>query len=130
MAAPQIGTYAGITHLDHQDEPLDRRHKRIANAALDDLQRGRVNWVLAVTLSAGVGASSTTVAADSVTPGCQVSLDALTPEAAALRGKVWITAAGRQPGAPSAPTQTGRLTLNHPVLNSGVVATFRCSVKG
>jgi hypothetical protein len=128
MAVPQIGPYAAVTRLDSQDEPLDRRHKRIANRALDDLQNGRVNWVLAVTLA--TGASSTTVAADSITATCQVSLDALTPEAAALRGKVWVTAAGRQPGSPSAPTQTGRLTFNHPVLNSGVVATFRCSVKG
>jgi hypothetical protein len=128
LSVPQTGVYKGVAHLDKQDEPLDRQHKRAVNADLDDIKSGRVNWVLIVTLA--TGATTTQVAADSVTPSCQVSMDATTPEAAALLGKVWLTFAGRQPGTPWGSTQTGRLIFSHPVLRSGVVATFRCSVKG
>lgn len=128
MAVPAIGTFANHAKFDRQDEPLDRSHKRSVNNKLDSIMAGRVNWVLMFTLA--TGASSTVVAADTITPNCQVSLDPMTPQAAALVGKIWISQVDRQPGAPSNPTQTGRLTLEHPVLNSGVVATFRASVKG
>jgi hypothetical protein len=128
LSGPQIGAYPRPRRHDLEGRSSDVAHKRDTIRTLGEVIAGRVNWVLQLTLA--TGATSTVVAADTITPGCQVSLDPMTPQAAALMGKVWLPQVDRQPGSPSAPTQTGRLIVQHPMLNSGVVATFRASVKG
>lgn len=128
MTVPQIGTYATVAKFNKPDPASDLAHKNAVNAKLDQIQAGKVNWVYQVTLQ--TGSTTTVVPGDTVTPSCHVSLDALTPEASALKGKVWAVQTDRLPGSPSGATQVGTLTLEHPVLNSGVNAVFRLSVKG
>lgn len=125
--AQVLGTFPGIKHWDTA-QVQEMTFRREVARRLADFLVGRVNWVLVFTLATGV--TTTVVPADTITPNCEVSLDPLTPEAAALMGKVWATAANRVPGSPSDPTQIGQLTLNHPVILGGVVATYRASVKG
>jgi hypothetical protein len=116
--------------LTRQELP-DIVHKREVARKIDAVvNRGAVNWVAEGTLSAGAGATTTTFEHDAVTTDSQISLHALTPEAAALLGKCWITLADLVPGVAWSGSEVGKFTVRHPALLSGVVATFRFSIKG
>lgn len=110
-------------------EEQDLGHKRGVKRGLASITRGgQVNWVVEGTLA--TGATSTTFTLDSVTSKSQVSMHPLTPEAAAIQPKCWITAAGLVPGTAFTTSSVGQFTVQHPALLGGVVATFRFSVKG
>lgn len=113
----------------HELPESDLAHRREVARRLEAVvKRGGVEWVSEVTLA--TGATTTTFTDERTSTDSQVSLHPMTPEAAALVGKVWIGAADLVPGVPWGATQVGQITINHPNLTAGVVATFRSSTKG
>ncbi len=113
----------------HELPESDLAHRREVARRLDGVvKRGTVEWVTEFTLATGT--TSTTVTDERVSSDSQISLHPLTPEAAALLGKVWIQASGLVPGTAWSASPVGQFTVNHPNLSGGVVATFRSSCKG
>lgn len=94
------------------------------------ISRGAVDWTGEVTLTADGASTSTTVTDERITTDSQLSLQPTTPEAAALVGKVWIDPANITPGTAWSGSEIGTLTVSHPPLVVGVVATFRICIKG
>jgi hypothetical protein len=116
------------TREDSTDEAT-LAHKRGVKRALANIARdGKVNWVLEGTLVTGT--TSTVFTSDSVSTKAQISISPVTPEAAALLGKVWIPSATLVPGNAFSGSPVGKFTVQHPNLLPGVVATFRFCVKG
>lgn len=113
----------------HEGSDSDTAHRREVRQRFQDMvTKGSVQWVNEFTLA--TGATSTTVNDPRVTTDSQISLMPLTPEAAALQGKVYIAAAGLTPGTESSSSRVGQFVVTHPNLLAGVVATFRSSCKG
>ena len=113
----------------HELPENDLSHKREVGRRLDAvIKRGSVEWVGEFTLA--TGATSTTITDERVSTDSQISLMPVTPEAAALLGKVWIETAGLIPGTAWTATKIGTFVVKHPNLLSGVVATFRSCCKG
>lgn len=118
--------------LTRQELPNnDLSFRREVGRRIDGIQiRGDVQWCQQVTLTADGAATTTSVTCELVTTTSQVSFQPMTPEAATLLGKIWITAADYVPGTAYTASIIGRLTINHPALVVGQVATLRISVKG
>ena len=116
-------------HERFAEPPADLAHKRAVGRASAAFAGGggASGWVVEFTLGAGAGATSTTVTASGVSGLCQVSLEPLTAQAAALLGKVWVPSASL---VPNSDLVVGSFTVQHPALLAGVTATFRASVKG
>lgn len=111
------------------DATADIAHKKSVRRAFSTFAGGggASGWVVEFTLSAGAGATSTKVAAASASPTCQVSLEPITPEAAALLGKVWVPSASL---VSNSDLTGGSFTVQHPAILAGVTAKYRASVKG
>lgn len=113
----------------HEGDGTEKAHRReVRQRFLDMHAKGSVQWISEFTLA--TGATSTTVPDSRVTTDSQISLHPMTPEAAALVGKVYIAAAGLTPGTESSTSRVGQFVVTHPNLTAGVVATFRSSCKG
>lgn len=110
------------------DEKSGEVQRRLLARTVKGILNGSVNWTGELTLTADGATELTTEKDDNVTPDSQVSLIAMTPEAAALVGKVWL--ATLTPGTQWSGKQTGEFILKHPPLTAGVVARFRYSLKG
>ena len=113
----------------HELPESDLGHKREIGRRFDAVvKRASVEWNSEFTLT--TGATSTTISDERVTTDSQISLQPLTPEAAALLPVVWIEKAGLTPGTAWSGSQIGSFVVKHPNLLAGVVAMFRSCCKG
>jgi hypothetical protein len=113
----ELGTNAPFLRAERPEEDL--AFKREVGRRIDAIVNGDgVNWVQEFTLA--TGATSTTVTDNRITSEGQISLQPVTPEAAALVGKCYIATI----------TAGSSFVVSHPPLDVGVVATFRSSTKG
>jgi len=118
----QLTPHAAVVRSEKSD---DLAQKRALNRVVDEMRRGAVNWVGEVTLEQG--ALGTTVVDDRITENSQVSLTALTFEAASIIGRCFVVEV--RPGTPWNPNRIGEFVIVHPApYNSN--CRLRFSVKG
>lgn len=103
----------------------DLAQKREINRRIDEVVRGKVNWVGEVTLVQG--ALGTTIEDDRITENSQVSLTPLTFEASVVASRCFVAAV--RAGTPWAPNRIGEFLIVHPAPSNNL-CHFRFSVKG
>lgn len=115
----------------HETEKADLPFKREVKRRLDAIDEGHVAaWTFEGTLTADGAATTTLFQHDGITSTSQVSLHPLTADAASLLDKIWIGGADLEPALPWNALEISQLTVNHPALAVGTVATLRFSCKG
>jgi hypothetical protein len=102
-------------------------HAREIRKRLDEVIAGKVNWGGDFTL--GSAATSTVVEDDRVSPDSEISLHALTADAASLLGKMHIDTTDLTPGTAYSASPIGRFTVRHPIVGTSNFK-FRYSIKG
>lgn len=95
---------------------IRRNYPREPLVRLDEVLRGRVNWIGEVTLAVSP-ATSTTVQDLRVTPDSSVLLQPVDANAASIINKVHVAPDDYEPGSDYGSTKVGEFTVSHPCVS-------------